>query len=262
MASSLNIGLEVTSNCKNIDVTDNTGEYNAITNPGGYGAPNITIDDVDEATITVTNLNDPDTEYEVDVFDTLPNTDDEEFRIENTDIGLSSSDTITDSIYMFSYCLSGNFAITDVNTGTKTFTISGNRSGVFSAGEQFAIEDSTGNDGNYTVVSITYSAPNTLIVVSETIPDATVDGNILFNICTTKHEALFCNANACYDNKLKDISITGCQDCNNNKINIAIKIFTYIEAMKNQVKCGKVNHALTTLNYITELCGSRNCNNC
>lgn len=70
------------------------------------------------------------------------------------------------------------FPIIGVNQGTKTFTIAGNHTADFVVGTTVAVSSSTGNNGNYTVVSLTFSAGNTLIVVVEAIPNATADGNI------------------------------------------------------------------------------------
>lgn len=70
-------------------------------------------------------------------------------------------------------------AITVVNTGLKTFTVAGDVSDEIEAVDEFDITGSTGNDGDFTVASVTVIAgPNTEIVVNETIPDATADGNI------------------------------------------------------------------------------------
>lgn len=67
--------------------------------------------------------------------------------------------------------------ITGIDQGAKTFTIAGD----FSTGQIGAmlnINGSTGNDGKYTVSSVTLNAGNTDIVVDEAIPDATVDGTL------------------------------------------------------------------------------------
>jgi len=71
-----------------------------------------------------------------------------------------------------------SYAITGVNTGTKTFTIAGNHTSELAAGTRLAVDGSTGNDGMFTVVSSTYDTDHTDIVVSETISDATVDGTL------------------------------------------------------------------------------------
>jgi hypothetical protein len=70
-----------------------------------------------------------------------------------------------------------SYAITAVNTGTKTLTIAGDHAAELPAGSLLAVDGSTGNDGMFTVVSATYTS-STAIVVSETVPDATVDGTL------------------------------------------------------------------------------------
>ena len=70
--------------------------------------------------------------------------------------------------------------ITDVDTVAKEFTISGDRTGDYTAGRYFNVMSSTNNDKSYTVVGSSFSAgPNeTTITVVEEIKDPTVDGNV------------------------------------------------------------------------------------
>lgn len=82
------------------------------------------------------------------------------------------------------------YPITAVNTGTKTFTISGNQVSKIAVGATITIDGSTGNDGDYTVVSRTFSTPDTLIVVSQTIPDATADGAIKAPVTLTENNVV------------------------------------------------------------------------
>jgi hypothetical protein len=72
------------------------------------------------------------------------------------------------------------YDIDAVSTGSKTFTISddGDLSSTFPNGRIMQVNDSTGNDRTYTVSSTNYSAPDFVITVEETIPDATADGTI------------------------------------------------------------------------------------
>jgi hypothetical protein len=72
------------------------------------------------------------------------------------------------------------YAIDAVNQGSKTFTITddGDLSSIFPDGRPIHISGSTGNDKVYTIASTNYSAPNFNIIVNETIPDATADGDI------------------------------------------------------------------------------------
>ncbi len=79
---------------------------------------------------------------------------------------------------IFSGTAGASAAVAGVSTAARTFTVAGDLSGVLSPGDQIRITDSTGNDGWYTVVSATYSDPNTTITVVEAVADATVDGTL------------------------------------------------------------------------------------
>lgn len=72
------------------------------------------------------------------------------------------------------------YAIDAVNQGNKTFTISGDGdlSSTFPDGRIIKVYDSTANDALYTVDSTTYSAPDFIITVEESIPSSTADGFI------------------------------------------------------------------------------------
>lgn len=72
------------------------------------------------------------------------------------------------------------YAIDAVSTGSKTFTISddGDLSSTFPDGKIISVHDSTGNDGSYTVASTSWSSPDFVITVSETISSAVADGTI------------------------------------------------------------------------------------
>lgn len=69
-----------------------------------------------------------------------------------------------------------NQNITALNNPLKKFTIAGNHTELYISPRNFNIVDSTGNDGEYTVVSSIYTGGNTIITVAETIPHTTVDG--------------------------------------------------------------------------------------
>jgi len=78
--------------------------------------------------------------------------------------------------------LSDSCVITGVNQGTKTFTVAEDRDDITGS---IAVENSTGNDGIYTIVSAAYDTDHTDIVVSEAIPDATVDGSLYHTAVAT-----------------------------------------------------------------------------
>ena len=69
-------------------------------------------------------------------------------------------------------------AITGVSTGSKTFSVATDITGLLTVGERIRVAGSTGNDGWYTIVSMAFDAPNTVITVVETPADATVDGTL------------------------------------------------------------------------------------
>ena len=100
MALTPTIELCVQSSCTELVFKETTGAYSA-TNTGGYGAPNVTINNIVSAVLTVTSPSD--VEYEIDLFtEDFPTTDTEfEYIIDLDDIG--SPTTITDGQWSFIY---------------------------------------------------------------------------------------------------------------------------------------------------------------
>ena len=72
---------------------------------------------------------------------------------------------------------SNQFAITGVDTSANTFTIAGEKSGLFLVGDTFNVISSTANNGNYTVTSLSSTGTTTKIGVAS-ITDGTVNGSI------------------------------------------------------------------------------------
>lgn len=70
------------------------------------------------------------------------------------------------------------YGIFDVDTTANTLILKKDFVADFVAGMTFFVENSTGNNGIYTVVSSELSGENTAIAVAETLEDSTVDGNI------------------------------------------------------------------------------------
>jgi hypothetical protein len=73
-----------------------------------------------------------------------------------------------------------SWAITAVNTGTKQFTVAGDRRKFFSLNTAPAtsITVTGSNAGTYTVTAIAYTGGNTVLTVSQAIGSGTVDGNL------------------------------------------------------------------------------------
>lgn len=68
------------------------------------------------------------------------------------------------------------FEITAVDQGEQMVTVVGDLTAKFPATAKFTISGSTGNDGAYTVASVSFVAGYTNIVTVEALPDATADG--------------------------------------------------------------------------------------
>lgn len=86
----------------------------------------------------------------------------------------NSEDTTTHAVVS----AAGDWPIIGVNTTTEVFTIDGDYTSVFTAGVQFTVYGSTGNDGTWTVSSSALNGGDTEITVTGDITDATVDGYI------------------------------------------------------------------------------------
>lgn len=84
-----------------------------------------------------------------------------------------------------------NLAIIGVSTGSKTFTVDDDFTDSFDEDNTFIVSGSTGNDGTYTVVSVALNSGDTVITVSETIPNATADGNIIQSESVTAFDLFF-----------------------------------------------------------------------
>ena len=76
--------------------------------------------------------------------------------------------------------LAGVVGVDDVG---ESFTIDGDKTAALVADRGLVIINSTGNDGQYTVVSSSYAAgpDETTVVVAEDVTDATVDGTMLYS---------------------------------------------------------------------------------
>lgn len=95
---------------------------------------------------------------------------------------LTASDVVW--TYVVAHADSGQFitgtryTISAVSTGSSTFTVAGtDLTDDIIIGRQIEVKDSTGNNGKYTVTNLAYTT-DTVITVSETVSDATVDGYI------------------------------------------------------------------------------------
>lgn len=76
----------------------------------------------------------------------------------------------------------GVVAVTDVDTGTQTFTVADDQTRLFPADSEFWVTGSTGNDRRYTVASSAFDTDHTDVVVVQAIADATVDGSLVSSV--------------------------------------------------------------------------------
>jgi hypothetical protein len=113
MAADVKFSICQESNCDAFSFTENTGVYNAITNPTGWGAPNELTTDATAATLLITG---PDgTVYTtIDLFATgsFPKSDSTSVSIAASTLS-SSLTTFTDGLWEMTYT---------VTTGTTTYT--------------------------------------------------------------------------------------------------------------------------------------------
>jgi len=94
-----------------------------------------------------------------------------------------TTDTIvefaTGSVAHYTYTIADKvYSIIGVNTGTKTFTVAGDHASDFAVGSRIRVNDSTGNDGLYTVTSATLVGGDTEITVDESVASAIADGSV------------------------------------------------------------------------------------
>ena len=106
MALELNVKFTRSNDYQSIVATDLTGVYNALTNPGGYGAPNPTVGSFTSFNITVTpadpvTLLPTGTPVTVNAYPSLPSSSNGTFTITNVDLGLAATDNIIDGVYLF-----------------------------------------------------------------------------------------------------------------------------------------------------------------
>lgn len=72
-------------------------------------------------------------------------------------------------------------AITAVDQPNKKFTLAGDLTASFTGVTSINVQDSTANDGIYTVVSVTLVSGNTVVTVSESLPSNVANGTLFRN---------------------------------------------------------------------------------
>ena len=89
----------------------------------------------------------------------------------------------------------GGNPIVAVDTVADTFSIAGDVSSLIAIGSQIQVQNQgLGNDGFWTVTSVTFSSPNTVIGVQGNIPSPVVGGDLAYPSAATAAKAIFgCN---------------------------------------------------------------------
>jgi len=86
------------------------------------------------------------------------------------------------------------FSITAVDTGGSIFTVdisdfNQDITSVLASGDEVAVEESTGNDGSYTVSAVTDNGDGTAdVTVNESISDSTADGILAYRVVAVSME--------------------------------------------------------------------------
>ena len=145
-----------------------------------------------------------------------------------------------------------------VTTGLNgTFTISGgNTTSIFTAGVIFEVIQSTGNDALWTVLSSSYSAPNTIITVTGTIPNAVADGKVIIpQIPTVRYDA---TPKQYVDNKttIQRAIQTGAATTTPTYIIGAHNLWVFVNGVKWYLGDGYTETTSTSITWVTSPSGT------
>lgn len=95
----------------------------------------------------------------------------------------TAAGTNVDVMRLYEQAWATALVITDVSTGSNWFKVDGDVSsaaGIFNIGDIFEVQNSTGNDNEYTVITATYAGgPDETTITVASVTDATVDGSIV-----------------------------------------------------------------------------------
>ena len=122
----LGIHLCQTSNCKTIKFSETTGEYNASSNPGGWGTPNPEVGDVTSTVVAFTLPSGTISTFDsaelgvLNPFAAFPDdTGTLEVSLTMANFGGAATSAFADGVYSITYTVNGNVG---VNTYTATVT--------------------------------------------------------------------------------------------------------------------------------------------
>lgn len=119
MAVDLRFEIQLDCDCQGFDFTETTGSYDASNNTGGWGSPNLSTSDIDEATLDIKNVTTGTTYDQIDMTNFgYPSDSNKTTNISITSLNVngsqqhSSGERFPDGVYRFTY------TTTDNDTGT------------------------------------------------------------------------------------------------------------------------------------------------
>lgn len=122
---------------------------------------------------------------------------------------LDTNEEIVQGDYTVTYSIVVDKPIIALNQGAKTFTILGNYAAEITSSGSITVVRSTGNNATYTVVSAVFGGVNTVVTVTQAIPNATVDGSIHY----ADQEVFTKEFTATYSDEFPEIEIEVDVDC-------------------------------------------------
>jgi len=109
MALTLKFSICSTGNCQTFQFTETTGTYDASTNPGGWGAPNVDITTALTAILTIVQPDNTVTIIPTSVlYPTLPSDSNTSVTITNVMLGLSADAPLLQGKYTITYDVTGD----------------------------------------------------------------------------------------------------------------------------------------------------------
>lgn len=261
------------NNCKSWNISDNTGLYDAVTNPNGFGTPNLSTSIVDSAYIDITDINN------------------DTFRINLTHffhykyIGrisvVNGSDIMIGSGTSFlTDCSSGDIIAVMLSDGTNVYwTID-----VVQSDTQIKLDAVSSRTLSYVFGfntrteyfgNLAYDKLNYKLIMSDLgssndaiFPDGlyNIKYYIIGDGVTYKSEfnfILYCNTQCCVDHLVQQIpSYYDCDNCDDAFIKKALLAKALISSMKYAALCGNQSKYENIMKILSKICSTTNCSNC
>lgn len=295
MAFQLKFKVTEKADSKSFDVEDTTGLYNADTNPTGYGSddPSPRINEVSTATVAVTLPKKDTAETPIDVYPTLPNTDDTVKNILATDVdNTPASGKFDDGVYKFEYRITGTYTAEKRivehtltgTSGTANIKVNGiNYLTTFNTDLTTTADDFvTTHAAALLVAGVVVTAAAGVITLTADVAgvnfttsaavnltgdlDGTMEQTqsnrtaVAFDFSNTIYYSFLANSKCCRDNLLGKLVVEDDCSCKDNKTYDKWKqIDMHIEGVGYQTCCGQRNEAQDTIDVLNKLCSNISC---